>query len=225
MEYLVLNSYLEFRKNNSPKIGNTLKEMKMSHKVVIVLIIVLIVVAGVFNNMNRKEVETILLTIIFLLFLYISKSQSMLDIELSTEKLEQKDNDYMKIKIWLESIGFVEKNQIKQLCNRCEKIIEKKERQQENLEKRVDQVFAALFFPAWLALIAWFLGLDNGTVDIYVRVIVMVIFAVIIYVGSTCLIREINEIGNGTKNDMQRMINDLHGVLDRKFEIEESDLK
>lgn len=225
MERLILNSYLEIKGRKEQKISDVMKEMSMFRRIAFYALLVSgitsIIIILFFPVKIKFAYVGILIETICLI---IMKSQERIDIKNHKIRIREKDEEYVEMLRWLKEIKYSEKNQIKQLCFRCEKFIEEERREKEKFEKVMDKIFTVCLAPVFLAVINWTFNLDGKANEHLMMVffLTMVVIAVyMIFIGVT---KGLQEIIYSTQQSMQYMVEDLHGVLDRCFEIEDNDI-
>ena len=231
MIYIILNSYKKFKKENKKSLKNWIRDLKKSHKIFLTLFILL----GIFSismilcwlkSQKSKYLVASELGVVFLLLcdfiLIVNMNKN--EIETSNDALIRTYKYYDEVLEWLKMIEYSKKNQIKQLCRQCENIIEKKELEKEKAKKYIDKIFIVFIAPALLVIISWILEGEGWAEECLIFVIALIVIGCIVYIMIMRIINEFLDFIYSDKKDLQQMANDLQGVLDRCFEIEENDI-
>lgn len=224
MEYLVLNSYLEFKKQRKKKWRDVLKE---SGYIGITCLIVVFLEAGmaILGTLQGKNIFAWICIIVELVsvgifILYIN----YYEVRGSRSRLEESEKDYQETLEWLKQIGYGEKIQIKQLCARCEVIIQIAENKKEKAEKDLDKIITVMIFPAVLATMTAIFQIGGTVEDCIAISIVLVCLCVGAYFILLIANRHFNKYMFSDEEEMKQMLSHLHGVLDRCFSLTEEDI-
>lgn len=224
MEYLVLQSYLEFKGKNKRKVKDIIEEIG---KVGIGAVIALIVsgIIGVINALNNNYI------IVYIgIFFEILSDVVILEIveerdrENSKLNIKKKDEEYAQIVKWLKEIKYTRKEQIKQLCYRCELVIEKNKKKEKEERKRVEKFMFAFAIPMVLHILKWMLEMKGNASMKLALVIVIMLLVMAAYFFILGIAGALHIIFSRRQQGMENMVEDLHGILDRCFPVEEKDL-
>lgn len=223
MEERVLHGYLDFRKRSRKNAREILRKLGFGNKIafVIVCLAPFVMLLSVLLKTKTLEITIIAFLIEVVCLLFIQKNMQKISCENSIEKLEELDVRYKDTLEWLKTIGYGEKNQIKQLCRRCENLLEKREQKKKDNE---DKLFKMIVVPTYLALVA---GVLTASDDIIVNVAIVIILMGALmwsYIIINDMKATISEIWDNSQEDLKDMVDDLHGVLDRCFVVEEEDI-
>lgn len=215
MEYLVLKKYLEFKQEKKRTFKAVLKKMPVKNKIALIILLISFILFIIFYAIKNVKFLLCSCFIGILSAIYLNVSQNHLNIQQSQENIEAKDTYYENLQKILAEIGYTTRNQVAQLCCRCEVIIEKeKEREKEEINL-VDKVFSAIIFPIGVTSLSFiFQSVDNNTLQ--VQGLVILVLVILLYLAIRYLAKEIGGIPM-IKYDMCSMVEDLHGILDRKF--------
>lgn len=227
MEYLVLNSYIEFKQSAQKGWGKQFKSLGTFKIILLIIILGSAVFALVFLFIQSKfsPIIVFISTIIEgLCALLLSNALTKEDVLRSKERMQQRDEKYDEIKNWLKDIGYKEKNQIKQLCHRCETEMSKNNEKVMQHIAFIDKIFSFFLVPLYVAIIYWAFGLRDITSNQIIIVFTVVMVIISLYILTYVYLTTIQPILDSRYVKMNAMINDIHGVLDRKFTIEDGDI-
>lgn len=227
MEYAVLYDYIKNQKDtriNWIAILKSLGIFKLILLVVVILsclnsIIMLFIDSKITNPILFVSILSELLSVLVLNFVGQKESVSK-----SKEGIEKLDQKFDEIKDWLESIGFVDKKQIKQLCNRCNQEILRNKEKNNQFKQSVDRLFTLFLIPIFVASVSWVLGLVVNIPDRIALVIMIGFLGIILYILIFGLIGFFQPLIDSNYEKMSKMVKEIQGMLDRKFPVEDSDL-
>lgn len=228
MEYLILNAYLKLKKQQKINWKNFLKEMRLLYKILFAMMIVgaiISIVSLLYKNQRWHLVMPILgivleLTSVILLSIFMQKDE----IERSSNDIKELDKKYDEIKNWLSEMGYHDKNQIKQLCNRCKNAIDKNEMANEKRKKFIDKITNLIFVPLYASFISKIIGVSGNIDEIIALTIMIGTIVIIIYIAVFGIMEILNPLINSTYIEMENMLNVIQGMLDRKFQVTDDDI-
>lgn len=228
MEYLILNAYLKLKKQQKINWKNFLKEMRLLYKILFAMMIVgaiISIVSLLYKNQRWHLVMPTLgivleLTSVILLSIFMQKDE----IERSSNDIKELDKKYDEIKNWLSEMGYHDKNQIKQLCNRCKNAIDKNEMANEKRKKFIDKITNLIFVPLYASFISKIIGVSGNIDEIIALTIMIGTIVIIIYIAVFGIMEILNPLINSTYIEMDNMLNVIQGMLDRKFQVTDDDI-
>lgn len=228
MEYLILNAYLKLKKQQKINWKNFLKEMRLLYKILFAMMIVgaiISIISLLYKNQRWHLVMPILgivleLTSVILLSIFMQKDE----IERSSNDIKELDKKYDEIKNWLSEMGYHDKNQIKQLCNRCKNAIDKNEMANEKRKKFIDKITNLIFVPLYASFISKIIGVSGNIDEIIALTIMIGTIVIIIYIAVFGIMEILNPLINSTYIEMDNMLNVIQGMLDRKFQVTDDDI-
>lgn len=228
MEYLILNAYLKLKKQQKINWKNFLKEMRLLYKILFAMMIVgaiISIISLLYKNQRWHLVMPILgivleLTSVILLSIFMQKDE----IERSSNDIKELDKKYDEIKDWLSEMGYHDKNQIKQLCNRCKNAIDKNEMANEKRKKFIDKITNLIFVPLYASFISKIIGVSGNIDEIIALTIMIGSIVIIIYIAVFGIMEILNPLINSTYIEMDNMLNVIQGMLDRKFQVTDDDI-
>lgn len=228
MEYLILNAYLKLKKQQKINWKNFLKEMRLLYKILFAMMIVgaiISIISLLYKNQRWHLVMPILgivleLTSVILLSIFMQKDE----IERSSNDIKELDKKYDEIKNWLSEMGYHDKNQIKQLCNRCKNAIDKNEMANEKRKKFIDKITNLIFVPLYASFISKIIGVSGNIDEIIALTIMIGNIVIIIYIAVFGIMEILNPLINSTYIEMDNMLNVIQGMLDRKFQVTDDDI-
>lgn len=212
-EYILADYYRKFLEQEKPY-----NDMKKCLRIILFCIIVLSAAGSFyilfFVNNNHILLVSVLVEVIATIIL--SK------IDYKEEKLYQKskkiiqmDNHYDEVKRWLFDLRYRDKSQVKQLCCRCEAIAEKNKESYNEVKGTIDKAAAIFLAPALLyALEHEFEVKKSIWLHFQEFCTFFILFALSYLIMYMCLKVYYNNIKNAS---LKKLIQDLHGVLDRTF--------
>lgn len=226
MEYFILNSYLK-RKNENRK--TFVEAFKLLSKVELILFFTMLISAMISLVFLFIRIENGLLYICILLelmsvsILYFIQHRK--DINNSEQNIEKMDKKYEDTINWLNGLGFNDKCKIKQLCNRCKQEIEQNKQGEEKFRQFIDKIFTLFLIPIYAAIVTLAIQQSTNISDQMMSLIIIGIAGIILYILIFGLINFLLPIINSEYVEMDKMVKLLQGVLDRKYEIVETDIK
>lgn len=229
MEYLILNTYLKFKKQRRINWKSFLKEMRSSYKVLFAMMVIgaiISIISLLCKNESDNLVMPILgiileLTSVILLSIFMQKDE----IEKSSNDIKELDKKHDEIKNWLSEMGYSDKNQIKQLCNRCKNAIDKNRLANEKRKKFLDKITNLIFVPLYASFISKVLGVTGNIDEIIALTLMIGVIVIIIYIAIFGIMEIFNPLINSTYIEMDNMLNMIQGMLDRKFPVTDDDIK
>lgn len=223
MEYLVLNSYINLEKNKHN--WKTILKKIPRPKIVCFLIMLISACCTVVFALQGEVLLEFISFAIEIIFAGIMTVIIQKECVINSNRDIKKQNDrYDEIKEWLKSIGFEEKNQIKQLCRRCEVEIESHKEKESKREKFLDKLFDFFLVPFFVAVISWIFNME-GSISEQIEIVTIVgTIGIVLYVLIYGTLDLFNPFIDKKYIKMYEMIKDIQGVLDRKFIIENEDI-
>ncbi|GAA0794490.1 hypothetical protein GCM10008910_11540 [Faecalicatena orotica] len=223
MEYLVLNSYINLEKNKHN--WKTILKKIPRPKIVCFLIMLISACCTVAFALQGEVLLEFISFAIEIIFAVIMTVIIQKECVINSNRDIKKQNDrYDEIKEWLKSIGFEEKNQIKQLCRRCEVEIESHKEKESKREKFLDKLFDFFLIPIFVAVISWIFNME-GSMSEQIEIVTKVgIIGIVLYVLLYVALDFFSPFIDKKYIKMYEMIKDIQGVLDRKFIIENEDI-
>lgn len=226
MEYLVLHSYMNFGKQIDKGWKNFFKELGIKKTILLLILLVSTCSSFVFSFLYNKYPKifyiSILAEIIIGIFMSIFEQREVY-INSNTD-LKRQNERYDEVKKWLGSIGFKEKNQIKQLCRRCEYEVKNYRDKDDKRKKFIDKVFSFFLIPIFAAFISWILGEKNNFSIQMILVIEIGGIGIALYIFVHYILFILSPILDREYIQMCKLIKDIQGVLDRKFIISNEDI-
>ena len=110
------------------------------------------------------------------------------------------------------------------MCKRCEKIADGLKEQKRLEQKKIDKVFAVLIVPFCLLLISWSFQQNGEPIDTIVLAAEVAVALGAIYIFVMVVLDMLFALTYYRELNMNSLVHDLHGVLDRCFIIEENDI-
>lgn len=229
MEYLILNAFLKLKKQQRINWKSFLKEMRLLYKILFTTMIlgaILSIISLLYKNNKWGLTVPILgiileLTSVILLSIFMQKDE----IERSSNDIKELDKKYEEIKNWLSEMGYHNKNQIKQLCNRCKNAIDKNKMANGKRKKFLDKITNLIFVPLYASFISKLLGVPGNIDEIIALTLMIGVFVIIIYIAIFGIMEIFNPLINSTYIEMDNMLNMIQGMLDRKFPVTDDDIK
>lgn len=223
MEYRVLDGYLDFKNKRKPGFKEFFHRLSFGNKAgfagMVIAVIILFLPAWKREFNIEMSVFGIVLELVCVF--YLQKSQQRQLQKNSIEGIKNMDKRYEDLLGWLQSIEYGEKNKIRQLCYRCEVLLVKIE---EKEKRRQGELFKIIVAPTYLALISWVLTLE-GSIEERLTIVIEFLFAITgVYILGKEIRNSTMSIWDNTQENFKDLIDDLHGVLDRCFPIEENDI-
>jgi len=206
-----------------------IEAFKLLSKVEVILFFVMLISAMtsllflVIRIQNWLLYTCILLEVISVSILYFIQHRK--DINNSEQNIEKMDKRYKDALNWLNNLGFRDKYQIKQLCNRCEQEIQKNKQGEEKFRQFIDKIFTLFLIPIYAAIVTLAIQQSANITDQTVSLIIIAIAGIIIYILVFGLINFLFPIINSEYVEMDKMLKLLQGILDRQFEIVETDIE
>lgn len=232
MEYLVLNSYLKFMDENKTGWISFIKSMRPLHKTLFFTMILSALCSAILSFISIRNSNIIIRIIMlsgvlieFISVLVIGKTVDKESIQKSKESIEKRDNHYDKLILWLKGIGYTEKNQIMMICQRCRIEVHNNDSRNIKRVKFIDQVFTLFFIPIYAAIISWLFGLGGESNETIANIIVTGFVGIVLYIGTFGLNEFFKPFTDSTYIKMSKMVRDIQGMLDRKFQISDDDVK
>lgn len=226
MEYFILNSYLKRKNDNKKTFVNALKLLS---KVELILFFTMLISAMISLVFLFIRIENGLLYICILLELmsvsilyFIQHRKDKNNSEQNIEKLDKKYEDTIN---WLNGLGLNDKYKIKQLCNRCKQEIEQNKQGEEKFRQFIDRIFTLFLIPIYAAIVTLAIQQSTNITDQMMSLIIIGIAGIILYILIFGVINFLLPIINSEYVEMDKMVKLLQGVLDRKYEIVETDIK
>jgi hypothetical protein len=142
--------------------------------------------------------------------------------EQNIEKLDKKYEDTIN---WLNGLGLNDKYKIKQLCNRCKQEIEQNKQGEGKFRQFIDRIFTLFLIPIYAAIVTLAIQQSTNITDQMMSLIIIGIAGIILYILIFGVINFLLPIINSEYVEMDKMVKLLQGVLDRKYEIVETDIK
>ena len=194
-----------------------LKEMRLLYKILFPMMIVCAIISIIsllYKNQRWHLVMPILgivleLTSVILLSTFMQKDE----IERSSNDIKELDKKYDEIKNWLSEMGYHDKNQIKQLCNRCKNAIDKNEMANEKRKKFIDRITNLIFVPLYASFISKIIGVSGNIDEIIALTIMIGTIVIIIYIAVFGIMEILNPLINSTYIEMDNMLNVIQGML------------
>lgn len=231
MEFAVLYDYLKNQKVARKNWSNILKTIGLLKLTLLIIMLVSGLCSAVMLFVNPKITNPILIISILVELLsvivlnIVGQKENILN---SKEGIEKLDLKFDEIKDWLASIGYVDKREIKQLCNRCTQTILRNKENNDHFKRFIDKLFTFFLIPIFVASISWILGLDTSVPEHIPERIALAItiglFGMISYILIFGLVEFFQPIIDSDYEKMSRMVKNIQGMLDRKFPIEDSDI-
>lgn len=223
MEYLVLNSYINLEKNKH-NWKTILKKIPRPKIVCFLIMLISACCTVVFALRGEVLLEFISFAIEIILAVIMTVIIQRECVINSNRDIKKQNDRYDEIKEWLKSIGFEEKNQIKQLCRRCEMEIESHKEKEGKREKFLDNLFNFFLIPIFVAVISWIFNME-GSMSEQIEIVTKVgIIGIVLYVLIYGALDFFSPFIDNKYIKMYEMIKDIQGVLDRKFIIENEDI-
>lgn len=226
MEYLVLDSYMNLKKQSKVKWKQALKTLDKNQlfSLIMILAIAVFSISSLFFDSISDTVSLIAVILEIVCVIFISRSIDKSDIENSATNIEKLDNEYEDVKLWLNNLGYVNKYQIMQLCNRCRLEIEKIKNQNIEKSRFVNKIICTCLIPVSLVLLSRLLELDNDIMNLISVVFSLSIIWITLYLALFGAIKIINKLRNHNYYKMCNMVRDIQGMLDRKYPISKEDI-
>ena len=231
MEYLVLGSYIEFEKKvKTGWIEGWKKVFSVLGIFNTILFLIMILSASTsflflfLPSKHRTIIACVCILIEFISVVIISFTTQGKAVLKQSADIKKLDTKYDSIKEWLESIGFKEKNQIKQLCRRCEIEVEKNNEKKLERKKFRDRIFNIFLFPMFIAILAWIFDLKFDLADRMMIAIWIAMIGIVLDLLVYGVLYYLMPIIDRENIKMYKMVKDIQGVLDRKFPIENEDI-
>lgn len=222
MEYLVLNSYLKMKNEHKNDWKIAFKNQRLLYKVLSVILIMDLLLIVVSFFLSVKIMHNNLFIYGFILEFIIVKTQSICmqndSIKKSSEQIEILDRKYEETKAWLKEIGYNNKQQIMQICNRCRYQIEENERDKEKKLKFIEMMVTVFLVPIYGPLILKIAGERGGTFEYGIEAVIATLF----FIGLTSFIFGVCKFykffTDRTYIKMDSMVMRIEGMLDRELE-------
>ncbi len=221
MEYLVLQSYLEFKLR---EIKDIVKEIgKVGIEVLIALIAFAIMMVPSALNYDNA-IRNIGLVGAIMSCIILKVMRDIKDIINSKLNIRKKDEQYVEMIEWLKEIKYTKKEQIKQLCYRCEQIVEKNEKKQKATRDVVKKFVFTFNIPIVLAIAQYILTLEGDELLKFEIIIIIMLYRTGIFLIEIGAVKALRRLFSIRQQGMEKMVEDLYGILDRYFPVEEKDL-
>lgn len=227
MEYIVLNSYIKLKKQTQKGLKEVIQILGKLNTFLFLLMSISAITSILFiflPSKHRVIISYICIVVEIICVVIISITTQRERVLNSSEDIKAQDDKYDTVKEWLEKIGFIEKNQIKQLYRRCE--IEVEGNNERSLRRKVfiDKIFNLFLIPIFGAVLSWVFDLKADPGDSMAMVIVIGMIGVVLYLSAHGLLNYLTPIIDRQNIKMYKMVKDIQGVLDRKFSIENEDI-
>lgn len=226
MEYLVLHSYINLGKQTNKSWRDVFKVLGVKNIILLLVLLLSSSFSIVFGILYTKYslffyINMIVEIITVVIILVYTQRENIIN---SNTDIKRQYERYDEVKKWLEDIGFKEKNQIKQLCHRCEKeILDYKEKDNKR-KSYIDKIFNFFLIPFFAALLTWLFGLNND-IQLQLKLAIEIgVIGIVLYIFAHGFLAILAPIIDNDYIQMQKMIKDIQGVLDKNFIIDNEDI-
>lgn len=110
------------------------------------------------------------------------------------------------------------------MCKLENIFIEKNKKREEKERKRVEKFMFAFVIPMVLYILKWMLEMEGNANIKLVLVIVSMLLIMAVYFFILGIVGILRMTFSWKQQEMENMVDDLHGILDRCFPVEEKDL-
>lgn len=224
MEYIIFDKYKEWKKIKKKNWKECLKELDSVEKFLLGGIVVSTLggLIGMSKSLPNFSVLMFLLELIFVFIVSLVSPSKIHKYNVGIE-IDKKDEEYYELRVFLQGLGFTEKNMIKKLCIRYERIINDRIEKYKSYKKELKMLCNVILFPTIIAVITVILNSNNDfsskvSVALYLGIIGIILYPIII-----SSIGPVYWFLNRNIDEMDKMVKEFRWMLDRQFVIEESD--
>ena len=218
MEFYIFNSYLKYKKENSPSIFKAMKRTPIFLWIILGLAVICSILGTVFSFIDGLAWLFFVFSLAEIIFTFTAfVLQERWEIKHSDMELEEFKTSSIELYNWLSNLSITSQADIELLLERLNDYrggqIEKREKQ----NNKIDKWMQTLIIPLILAIITALISNQADIESVLIFIFFMLAIVAMIY-GLIWLVRSVVGIlQTQRRNKLDYFITDLQGVLDVVF--------